>query len=138
MGDTMSGRILIFASIVLVSFCFAWVTGCGSSEETSTQAPIAVEEPEGTSMQEISVEGRRCLELVKAKKYAEAIDPCERALRQAASTDVERAYEEAKAAVKAEAQSAAATTAADTLSGKPADEAAGDAARNALGNLSGD
>lgn len=135
----MNGRTLIFASIILVSVSFIWAAGCGSGEESSTQAPVAVDEPEGaTSVQEISAEGRRCLDLVKAKKYADAIDPCERALRQAANTDVERAYEEAKAAVKAEAQSAAATAAADTLSGKPADEAAKDAASGALGNLSGD
>jgi hypothetical protein len=137
----MSVRILFITSIFLTACCFAVVTGCGSGEKSSTssmEAPAAGEQPAGASVQEISADGKRCLDLVKAKRYAEAIDPCERALRQAANTDVERAYEEAKAAVKAEAQSAAATAAADTLSGKPADEAAKDAAGGALGNLSGD
>jgi F0F1-type ATP synthase membrane subunit b/b' len=83
-------------------------------------------------VQQISAEAKRCLDLVKKELYVEAIEPCRRAVQDAGNADVERAYDEAKAAVQQEAQAAAVKAAAESLSGKPAGEAAEDAASDVL------
>lgn len=103
---------LLTSSLAIVGLCTLAV-GCGSGEESSTAAPAASEAPATTTVEQISAEGQRCLDLVKSKQYAEAIDPCERALRDTANVDVQRAYDQAKAAV----QQAAASAAGDAASG---------------------
>jgi len=133
-------RILLLVSSAL--FCVAMLA-CGDAGDSpgtatgTTKAPDAAAKP-AASVEQISAEAKQCLDLVKSKQYVEAIDPCERALKDTADADVKRAYDEAKAAVQEEAQAAAAKAAADSLSGKPADEAAKDAASDALGNLGGE
>jgi hypothetical protein len=93
----------------------ALAVGCGSGEEPSTGTPAASETPPGTTAQEISADAQSCLDLVKSKQYAEAIDPCERALREASNADVQRAYDQAKAAVEQAATSAAEEAASGAL-----------------------
>jgi len=128
-------RILLLASSALM--CVAMLA-CGDASDSpgtaTTTAPAAAAKP-AASVEQISAEAKQCLDLVKSKQYVEAIDPCQRALEDAASADVKRAYDEAVAAVKQETQAAAAKVAAESLSGKPADEAAKDAAADALGGL---
>ena len=109
----MSRTTHLLTSILGIAGLCALAAGCGSREESSTAAPAASEAPATATVQEISAEARRCLDLVKSKQYAEAIDPCERALRDTANADVQRAYDQAKAAV----QQAAASTAGDAASG---------------------
>ncbi|MBW2274723.1 MAG: hypothetical protein JRG96_15760 [Deltaproteobacteria bacterium] len=117
------------------------VVACGGDSETSHSqtAPAAAPAPKkpAPSVQQISADARKCLDFVEAGRYADAIDPCQRALEDTASVDVQHAYDEAKAAVQREAQAAGVKAASDSLSGKPADEAAMDEARGALGNLGG-
>ena len=99
-------------------------------------APVAATStPAAASVQQISVEAKQCLDLVRKKMYVEAVDPCQRAVKDTGNADVKRAYDEAVAAVQREAQDAAVKAAAESLSGKPADEAAKDAASSALGGL---
>ncbi len=128
------------ASVLSILLCTVFAA-CGqdSSEGTSdapggAPAAPAAQAPAKT-VQQISAEAQRCLDLVKTKQYAEAIAPCEQALQDTANADVEKAYAEAKAEVKKVGQDAAAQAATDALAGKPADEAAKDAAADALGNL---
>jgi hypothetical protein len=116
----------------------ALVLACGGERDSSGGGPAAAPAaPKAAAVQELSAHAKRCLDLVKAKHYAEALDPCQRALAEAASADVQRAYDEAKAAVQQEARSAAVKSAAESLSGKPADEAAKGAASDALRGLTG-
>jgi hypothetical protein len=111
---------------------------CGGERESPGGGPAAAPAaPKAAAVQELSAQAKRCLDLVEAKRYAEALDPCQRAVAEAASADVQRAYDEAKAAVQQEARSAAARSAAESLSGKPADEAAKGAASDALRGLTG-
>ena len=117
------------------------LTGCGGGDEpaasTSPPPPQKAAAPPAATVQQISQEAKRCLDLVRQKLYADAITPCESALEQSANADVERAYAEAKEAVEAAAKRAAITAAADSLSGKPADQAAKDAVQGELGGLGG-
>jgi F0F1-type ATP synthase membrane subunit b/b' len=127
--------VLIFCAVALCAFVLA----CGGESEAprSQAAPAAAAKKPAPSVQQISADAKRCLDLVKAERYADAIDPCKRALEETANADVQQAYDEATAAVKREAQAAGVQAASDSLSGKPADEAAKDAATNALRNLGG-
>ena len=109
----MSRTTHLLTSILGIAGLCALAVGCGSREESSTAAPAASEAPPTATMQQISAEAQRCLDLVKSEQYAAAIDPCERALRDTANAEVQRAYDEAKAAV----QQAAASTAGDAASG---------------------
>jgi membrane protein involved in colicin uptake len=93
----------------------ALAVACGSGEEPSTGAPAASKTPPAETAQEMSADAQRCLDLVKSKQYAEAIDPCERALREAANADVQRAYDQAKAEVEQAATSAAEEAASGAL-----------------------
>ena len=102
------------------------VAACGGGDrESAPGAEGAAAKPSATAAaQQMSREAQQCLDLVEQKRFAEAIDPCERALEsagQVASADVQQAYQEAKDAVKQEAQRAAADAAKD---------AGGDALRN--------
>lgn len=109
----MSRTTQLLTSILGIAGLCLLAVSCGSGEESSTAAPAASEAPDTATVQEISAEAQRCLDLVKSKKYAEAIDPCERALRDTANADVQRAYDQAKAAV----QQAAASSAGEAASG---------------------
>lgn len=105
---------LVSSSLAIAALC-ALAVGCGNREESSTAAPAASEAPPAATEEQLSADAQRCLDLVKSKQYAEAIDPCERALREAANVDVQRAYDQAKAAVQQAAASAAEGAAADAL-----------------------
>jgi hypothetical protein len=105
---------LIAAMLGMLGVC-ALAVGCGSGEEPSTGAPATSKTPAAATAQEMSADAQRCLDLVKSKQYAEALDPCERALRQAANVDVQRAYDQAKAAVEEAATSAAGEAASGAL-----------------------
>ncbi len=126
---------IFVASALSILLCTVF-SACGQDSSKGTSdasggAPAA--QAPAKTVQEISAEAQRCLDLVKTKQYAEAIAPCEQALQDTANADVERAYAEAKAEMKKVGQDAAAQAATDALSGKPADEAAKDAAADALG-----
>ncbi len=97
---------LLSSSLVIAALC-ALAVGCGSREESATTAPAASEAPPAATVKQLSADGQRCLDLVKSKQYAEAIDPCERALREATNVEVQRAYDKAKAEVQQAATSAA-------------------------------
>ncbi len=119
-----------------------FVMACGGESDTpSSQSSAPASAPAAkkpaASVQQISADAKKCLDLVKAKRYADAIDPCERALEETANAEVQQAYDEAKAAVKQEAKAAGVKAASDYMSGKPADEAAKDAGAGALKNLGG-
>ena len=86
---------LVSSSLAIAALC-ALAVGCGNREESSTAAPAASEAPPAATEQQLSADAQRCLDLVKSKQYAEAIDPCERALREAANVDVQRAYDHCK------------------------------------------
>jgi hypothetical protein len=101
---------LLATALGMAGFC-ALAVGCGSGEEPSTGTTT----PPGETAQEMSADAQRCLDLVKSKQYAEAIDPCERALREAANVDVQRAYDQAKSAVEQAAKSAAGEAASGAL-----------------------
>jgi hypothetical protein len=103
---------LLISSLAIVGLC-ALVVACGSSEESSTAAPAASEAPATATAQQDSAATRLCIDLVKAKEYAKAMEPCELALRDMPSPEVQRAYDQAKAAV----QQAAASAAEDAASG---------------------
>jgi hypothetical protein len=105
----------LVSSILAIGALCALAVGCGNREESSTAAPAASETPPAAAEQQLSADAQRCLDLVKSRKYAEAIDPCERALRTAANVDVQRAYDQAKAAVQQAAASAAEDAAAGAL-----------------------
>ena len=88
-------------------------------------------------MQKASAEIQKCLDLVKAKQYAAAIDPCSQAVADSASVEAQRAYDEAKAAVQKEAQAAALDATAGSLTGESPEGASKSAASKALGDLGG-
>lgn len=107
----MSRTTHLLATALGVAGLCVLAVGCGSGEEpsTGTKTPAAETAPE------MSADAQRCLDLVKSKQYAEAIDPCERALREAANADVQRAYDQAKSAVEQAATSAAGEAASGAL-----------------------
>jgi len=94
--------------------------------------------PSTSTVESLSADGKRCIELVKAKRYGEAIDPCTRALEKTANVDVKNAYAEAKAAVQKEAEAAAARAAQESMSGEDPEAAARGAAADALRNSAGE
>jgi hypothetical protein len=86
--------------------------------------------------QQISADAQSCIDLVKAARYADAIAPCEAAMKDSASmanADVQAAYQEAKDEVSAAAQKAAVDAAAAGMAG----DDAGDAAMGALKGFGG-
>ncbi len=138
-GRGMARVLLLVSSSLLCVLMLA----CGDSGDspvttpTATPAPGAASKP-AASVQQISAEAKQCLDLVKQKRYVEAMDPCRRAIEDSGNADVKRAYDEAVAAAQQEAKSAAVKAAAGGLSGKSVDEAASDAAGDALRKFGGE
>lgn len=95
---------------------FALALGCGSGESTSPEGspPSTPSDTAESAMPEISAEAQRCLDLVRSESYAEAIDPCQRAVASGAGAEVETALATAKAAAM-EAGSPASQDAAGAL-----------------------
>jgi hypothetical protein len=117
-------------------------SGSGSSasagESGSAEGSGSAAKQDMPSVAEISAEGKRCIDMVKAGRYADAISPCEKALEDSASmanADVQAAYDEAKAEVADAAQKAAMQAAADGMSGKDPSDAAKDSAMGAVPGL---
>jgi hypothetical protein len=112
---------LLTSSLAIAGLC-ALAVACGSREESSTAAPAASETPATSeapptaTVQRDSAAARLCIDLVEAKEYAKAIEPCELALQDMPSPEVQRAYDQAKAAVQQAAASAADEAASDALS----------------------
>jgi len=124
----------------IVSFGLAALpVACGSERESAEMGTgAAAEAPATGNLQALSADGKRCIELVKAKRYGDAISPCARAAETTVSTDVKDAYAEAKAALQKEAQAAAAKAAQESVTSGDPEAAAKGAAADAMKNLSGD
>jgi len=110
---------MVFVTVLMSVFMLA----CGSGDEEGAKANLEpsasqVTPDAGSVVQQVkalSIEAKKCLDLAKAGQYVEAIDPCERALRNstgAVMVDVMQAYDEARShapkASKAAAREAAA------------------------------
>jgi hypothetical protein len=112
---SMSRRLtMIFVTVLMSVFMFA----CGSGDEEGAKANLEpsasqVTPDAGSVAQQVkalSIEAKKCLDLAKAGQYAEAMDPCERALRNstgAAMADVMQAYDEARSHVPKASKAAA-------------------------------
>jgi hypothetical protein len=112
---------------------------CGRERESNEMGGgTTAEAPSKGTVAALSAEGRRCIELVKAKRYGDAIEPCSRAAETTANTDVKDAYAEAKAALQKQAQAAAARAAQESVTSGNPKAATKDAAADALKNLSGE
>ena len=131
-----------FIPSLAICFCVL-IASCDSSENTSKtsqdmpkiSAPSSTSSTTSTSssgtstkIQQLSVEASSCVNLVNSGKYAEAIEPCQRAIQDSSNTEVSQAYEKAKAEIKGAAESAAT---------EAATEAAKDAASDTLRSLGG-
>ena len=116
---SMSRRVtMVFVTVLMSVFMLA----CGSGDEEGAKANLEpsasqVTPDAGSVVQQVkalSIEAKKCLDLTKAGQYVEAIDPCERALRNSSEVpvDVMQAYDEARSHVvqtsKAAAREAAA------------------------------
>lgn len=116
---SMSRRVtMVFVTVLMSVFMLA----CGSGDEEGAKANLEpsasqVTPDAGSVVQQVkalSIEAKKCLDFAKAGQYAEAIDPCERALRNSSEVPVEvmQAYDEARShapkASKAAAPEAAA------------------------------
>ncbi len=116
---SMSRRVtMVFVTVLMSVFMLA----CGSGDEEGAKANLEpsasqVTPDAGSVVQQVkalSIEAKKCLDLAKAGQYVEAIDPCERALRNSSEVpvDVMQAYDEARSHVvkpsKAAAREAAA------------------------------
>jgi hypothetical protein len=119
---------------------------CGGGDEGSGGSSSGVDpanpaaESKGPSIEERSADAKACIDLVEQKRYADAIPPCEKALKDTAATgmdDVEAALAEAKAAVEKEATKAAAAMAADAATGEMDEESAKKQGLDAVNNLRG-
>lgn len=112
---SMSRRLtMIFVTVLMSVFMLA----CGSGDEEGAKANLEpsasqVTPDAGSVAQQVkalSIEAKKCLDLAKAGQYAEAMDPCERALRNstgAAMADVMQAYDEARSHVPKASKAAA-------------------------------
>ena len=93
---------------------------------TTREQPAAQTPP--TSLQEtvakVSAGAQKCLDMVNAQRYVEAVDACKAAMQDSANADVQGAYDEAVAAVEEQAKAAAVQAAAELLAGKDSGEAA--------------
>ncbi len=122
---TFSGFTVTIAAAALMA-----VAGCqggGDQESAGGDAGKAAGGEGEATMEQLSADAKSCLELVKAKNYTEAIAPCQAAVKAGANTDVEKALEEAKAALAEKGGDAAMKAAGEAMEGKPAGEAAKDA-----------
>lgn len=117
------------------------VLACGQGADTGTSAPAAGEAAAPaapkTSVEQLSADGRLCLDLVRDERYADAIDPCERAVKQGAGADVQQALADARAAVQQAGQAAAAKTVTGVMEGQSAEDAAKQSGSDALKSLTG-
>jgi len=109
---------MVFVTVLMSVFMLA----CGSGDEEGAKANLEpsasqVTPDAGSVVQQVkalSIEAKKCLDLTKAGQYAEAMDPCERALRNSSEVPkvVMQAYDEARSHVvkpsKAAAREAAA------------------------------
>ncbi len=125
-GYSMSRRVtMVFVTVLMSVFMLA----CGSGDEEGAKAnlepPASQVTPDAGSVvhqvkivqpgEPLPIEAKECIDLAKAGQYAEAMDPCEHALRNstgAVMVDVMKAYDEARShapkASKAAAREAAA------------------------------
>ena len=120
---------------IVVLVIGGFILACGSSETRTAPAaePPAgdVSAPAESSIQQLSADAKSCLDLVKAERYVDAIDPCERAVVEGANVEVEAALAESKEAVLAAGAATASAAAAAALEG----ESVGDATKAAGGNV---
>ena len=89
-------------------------------------------------VKKMTADAKSCIDLVKAGSYAEAIAPCERAMRDTAAVgadEVQGAFDQAKTAVAEEAQAAAVAAAAGALAGDDPSGAGAEAAGNLMKGL---
>jgi hypothetical protein len=112
---SMSRRVtMVFVTVLMSVFMLA----CGSGDEEGAKANLEpsasqVTPDAGSVVQQVkalSIEAKKCLDLTKAGQYEEAMDPCERALRNstgAAMADVMQAYDEARSHVVKDSKAAA-------------------------------
>ncbi len=119
---------------IVVLVIGGFILACGSSETRTAPAadPSAgdVSAP-ASSIQQLSADAKSCLDLVKAERYVDAIDPCERAVVEGANVEVEAALAESKEAALAAGAATASAAAAAALEG----ESVGDAAKSSGGNV---
>ncbi len=112
---SMSRRVtMVFVTVLMSVFMLA----CGSGDEEGAKANLEpsasqVTPDAGSVVQQVkalSIEAKKCLDLTKAGQYVEAIDPCERALRnssEAPKVEVMQAYDEARSHVVKDSKAAA-------------------------------
>lgn len=111
---SMSRRVtMVFVTVLMSVFMLA----CGSGDEEGAKANLEpsasqVTPDAGSVVQQVkalSIEAKKCLDLTKAGQYVEAIDPCERALRNSSEVpvDVMQAYDEARSHVVRDSKAAA-------------------------------
>ena len=111
---SMSRRVtMVFVTVLMSVFMLA----CGSGDEEGAKANLEpsasqVTPDAGSVVQQVkalSIEAKKCLDLTKAGQYVEAIDPCERALRNGSEVpvDVMQAYDEARSHVVRDSKAAA-------------------------------
>ena len=104
---------MVFVAVLMSVFMLA----CGSGDEEGAKANLEpsasqVTPDAGSVVQQVkalSIEAKKCLDLAKAGQYVEAIDPCERALRNSSEVpvDVMQAYDEARSHVVRDSKAAA-------------------------------
>jgi hypothetical protein len=103
---------MVFVTVLMSVFMLA----CGSGDEEGAKANLEpsasqVTPDAGSVVQQVkalSIEAKKCLDLTKAGQYVEAIDPCERALRNSSEVpvDVMQAYDEARSHVVRDSKAA--------------------------------
>jgi len=141
MYDRTQGLGFRFLSLTIMGIATAVLAlACGSEEGSAPPAVSAAGGEAPTSLSEqveaLSADARTCIDYVEAKRYVEAIDPCERAVNESgnvANTEVQQAYDEAKAEARKATQAAAAKAQSDMMEGKSAE----DAAKGALDDSAG-
>jgi hypothetical protein len=134
-------------TLMMTTFALTALVACGGDDSaessgspaaSSAAAPAAAQKTVTETIKTLSADSKKCLELVRADRYVEAIDPCERAVREsgnAANIEVKQAYDEAKAEVQAASQAAALKASAEMAEGKSAEDAAKDATSDMMGKF---
>jgi hypothetical protein len=143
MYDRTQGLGYRFLSLTTVGITTAFLAlACGSEEGSLPPVSSNAEDAAPTSLsgqvKALSADARKCIDYVEAKRYVEAIDPCERAVNESgdvANTEVQQAYDEAKAEAQKATQAAAAEAQSDMMEGKSAEDAAKGALDDAAGGL---
>ncbi len=103
---SMSRRVtMVFVTVLMSVFMLACVSGDEEGAKANLEPSASQVTPDGGSVVQqvkaLSIEAKKCLDLTKAGQYVEAIDPCERALRNSSEVpvDVMQAYDEARSHV---------------------------------------